>query len=364
MEPQAFVPTAIREYVQAMVNGNSWEPFGWAGALKNAQDEVSKVDRQIKSASKLGASRQLDDLRQKKQSAEAHRDALSRAVSCLTRFVEDRRMVEAYRLLVTEIADDQEWKQFITAAWQAQRGFHNYREQLSTATTLKVEIADSAEALANLLNRFAKIGINVPSEFCSIPELLRQTDNHELQGHNLDMWRSMRRYILGELPRQERSTGPLAEVVANEALKVKIRVLAKNDVAQTPPEEDARFMAAYAWATAPDFSALLGTLASAARKFEPQLDEMSGAALTRQSHGTNEYLRAFGHLLTAVYRFKLSKSVVQAMAIVAEVVINSPDVLVSLGDVKSALGRKGETLTEGSHKKQRVKSAERRKLKS
>jgi len=87
----------------------------------------------------------------------------------------------------------------------------------------------------------------------------------------------------------------------------------------------------------PSVTALLQTMASVARKFKPSEDGCIGAAISsRKNNPKIEYLRAFGYLLT-VYKFKLTKTMKQAMAITANVVINDPDVDVTYEDVQYSL---------------------------
>jgi hypothetical protein len=93
----------------------------------------------------------------------------------------------------------------------------------------------------------------------------------------------------------------------------------------------------YAWGTAPEFSALLETVASAARDFKPSETGMIGAAIeSRQRSPKTEYLRAFGNLLTDVHGIALTTPIMQAMAITANVVINLPDVYVTYDDVRKS----------------------------
>ena len=61
-----------------------------------------------------------------------------------------------------------------------------------------------------------------------------------------------------------------------------------------------------------------------------------------------EYLRAFGHLLSNNHSFTLTKKIMQAMAIVANVVINLPDVDVTYDDVRKALKKQGGEQVENS----------------
>ena len=111
-------------------------------------------------------------------------------------------------------------------------------------------------------------------------------------------------------------------------------------------------MLRYAWGTAPDFSELLDTVTKAGRAFKPSESGMIGAAIeSRQKSPKTEYLRAFGNLLTDVHNFALTTPIMQAMAIVANVVINLPDVDVTYDDVRKALAKLGGERLENSGEK-------------
>ena len=142
---------------------------------------------------------------------------LAGEVDCLQRLAHDAQMRDAFALLTREFTDDGQWRNFIRSAWAARMDFKPYRDRMKRAAELKDEIADAAETLAKLINQFSGLGFdNGPGELYSIPELLRQTDNHEMQDHNLHMWRSMRRRILGDLPREDVSVNGGREVPQGE----------------------------------------------------------------------------------------------------------------------------------------------------
>jgi hypothetical protein len=251
-------------------------------------------------------------------------------------------MREAYALLTREFTDDRQWRGFIYAAWAARVDFAKYRDRLKEAKELAAEIAETAETLAKLIRQFSETGIEGPSEFYSIRELLRQTDNHEMEGYNLHMWRSMRRYILGDPPERDVQDEKPAEEGGEPVPPIKIVRVLVDEKPEITPKEERRNMLRYAWGTAPEFSALLETVASTARSFKPSAPEAIGAAIkTRQHNPKTEYLRAFGHLLTDVHRFALTTPIMKAMAITATVVIDLPDVDVTYDDVRKALARLG-----------------------
>jgi len=318
MDFPAYVPAAVRAYITALIEGDSGVPMGWQGSLADAERRLAEIDEKIQSSIRLGKGDCLPGLRIEREEAVAHRNSLAGDVDCLRRLARDATMRDAYALLTREFADDRQWRGFIYAAWAARADFAKYRSRLRRAAELTGEIAQAAEALARLIRQFADTGINGPFEFYSVPELLRQTDNHEMEGRNLHMWRSMRRVVLGDTP-------------------------------ETAPEEKARNMLRYAWGTAPEFSALLETVASAARAFKPSATGMIGAAIeSRQRSPKAEYLRAFSSLLTDVHDIAMTTPVMKAMAVTANVVIDLPDVYVTYDDVRKTLAKLGVERLENS----------------
>lgn len=350
MDFPVYVPAAVRAHITTLIEGNSWEPQGWATFLASAEESLSIIEREIETYLRRGEDDYLPSLRIQKAEALAHRDRLAGDVDCLLRLAHDAQMRDAVALLTREFTDDKQWRNFIGAAWAARGDFAKYRDRLKRAAELKGKIADAADKLAKLVSQFSETSTSGPSEFYSIPELLRQTDNHEIQGHNLHMWRSMRQHVLGDLPKRD---APETKPTGGEQMPpVEIVIVPTGEKAEIDPEEEARNMLRYAWGTAPDFSALLGTMANAARSFKPSESGMIGAAIeSRQRSAKTEYLRAFGNLLADVHGFVLTTPIMQAMAIVANVVINLPDVDVTCDDVRKALAKLGGERLENSGEK-------------
>jgi hypothetical protein len=307
MDFPAYVPAAVRAHVLTLIEGDAREPVGWAASLAFAEESLARINRAIEGYLRRGEDDYLPSLRAQKAEALAHRDAIAGDLDCLRRLAHDGRMADAYALLTREFTDDQQWRGFIRAAWSARIDFAKHRDRLRRAAELKDDIADAAERLARLIREFSEKDANGPGELYSIPELLRRTDNHEMRGHNLHMWRAMRRHVLG-------------------------------DPSGTDSDDQARDSLRYAWGTAPGVPELLDTMASAARGFKPGESGMIGAALeSRQQSPKAEYLRAFASLLTDVHGFILNPRLMRAMAVVATVVINSPDIDVSYDDVRKRL---------------------------
>lgn len=352
MDFQAYVPAAVRTHIRTLIEGDSREPQGWAASLENAEETLARIDRAIEKYGRRGEDDYLPSLRIQRAEALAHRDRLAGDVGCLRRLAQDARMADAFALLTRIFTDDKQWRNFTHAAWVARVDFTKYRDRMKQARELKGEIADAAETLAKLIRQFADTGITGPNELYSIPELLRQTDNHEMQDRNLHMWRSMRQHVLGDLPRRDVPETTAAGESIEPTSPIEIVTLPIGEKAKVDPEEEARNMLRYAWGTAPDFPELLATVANAARAFKPSESGMIGAAIeSRQRSPKTEYLRAFANLLTDVHKFELTTPIMRAMAIVANVVINLPDVDVTYDDVRKALPKLvGERLGNSGEK--------------
>jgi hypothetical protein len=338
MDFPAYVPAAVRAHITSLIEGDSYEPYGWAASLANTDESIAQIDREIKTYIRRGEDDYLDGLRTQKAEAQAHRDLLAADLDCLCRLGSDTRMRDAFALLTTEFTDDQEWRSFIRAAWAARVDYKKHRDRVKRAAELSGEIADAAKMLANLIREFSEIGLHGPDEFYSIAEILRRTDNHGMQGHNLHMWRSMRRHILGELPiRDQPETKIVIENIDLESRPEIARVHVGEKVAMAP-EEEARNTLRYAWGTAPEFPALLDTVANASLAFSPRESGMIGAAIDSRKHSEKAaYVRAFGKLLTDSHGLILNLPIMKAMAFVATVVLNQPEIDVTYDDVRKAL---------------------------
>lgn len=343
MDFPAYVPAAARAHITALIEGDSWEPHGWAASLASANQQLAEIESAIESRTQRGEPEYLDSLRKQRAEAAAHRDRMAGDVDCLRRLAHDDRMQEAYTLLTSELPDDKQLRGFVYAAWAARADYSKYRKRLKRAAELKEEISVTAETLAKLIRQFSDTGINGPSEFYSVPKLLRKTDNHELRGHNLHMWRFMRKHVLGdpqerepEPDNQNEPALPIPEsdrVIELEGVSVHIRrhFVAPGD----PVEHDPLAGLRYGWGVSPDLSELLDTVSKAAREFKPTESGMIGAAIDRRQRSEKtEYLRAFANLLIDVHHIDLTNTVMRAMAIVANVAINQPDIAVMLGDVR------------------------------
>ncbi len=318
----AYVPAPVRAHITALLDGDKREPFGWVSALASAEEQLSKIERAIEGKTQRAEIEYLPSLREQKAEAVKHRDMLANNVECLRRLAHDERMSDAFELLTSEFSNNEHWRGFIYAAWAARMDYKHYRERLERVKKLRDEIADTSKKLAGLLRDISTVCFSYwPSEFFSIPELLRNTDNHEMQDHNLHMWRSMRRHVLGDPPRcdipesEPKETGKPTSAPEIEIVRV---FLEPGEKPEIDPAEEGRNTLRYAWGAVPNLPALLDTVVKAAREFTPSESGMIGAAIVSRQHSVKtEYLRAFGNLLTDVHHLTLTINIMKAMAIVA-----------------------------------------------
>lgn len=311
MDFPAYVPAAVRAEIARSINGDLRRPIGLTEAVASVEHRLVELEGEIERATGRGEVNYLDSLRKQRAIVAAEHDELVSDLDCVQRLALDPRMREAYVLLAGEFDNDGQWENFVDAAYMARRDYSKVRDRRKRADELREDIADSADGLARAIRQLAETGIEMPGEFYSIPELLRQADNYDEEG-------------VGRTAFLHPGTGKV-EIVQGDALK-----------------------------TAPDLPALLDTLANAARRFQPKIYGMAGAALaSRQQNTKTEYLRAFGFLLTVHrlpnFQIALTTPVMRAMAITANVALNLPDVDVTYDDVRKALSTLHETLIQQVH---------------
>jgi hypothetical protein len=315
-----------------MLDGDEDGP-GWRDALAKAERRLSVANQRLRAFPKDG-----DKTSKGVLARESDREAISVGrlkadIGVLERLMSDERMEDSYTLLGGEFTDDAQWRGFAAAAWAANMDYTRVREKLKQARQHRDQIAKTAHELAELLDDTLVPGISWPLEFGDVATLLKNTDNHELEDHNLAMWRVVRKYILGEPPSISDADGrppkPITAVSRN--------IIRAGDKVDRNPAEVLRASINYAWGVAPRLSALLRTLSVAASQFEPREFGFPDAAVrTRQHNAKTEYIRAFGHVLSE-RKITVSRGVMKAMAIAATVAMNHPDVDVTYDDVRKAL---------------------------
>lgn len=340
MDFPAYVPAAVRADIEDRISGGRHSSCGLAQSLVKAESALSDVESKLQAAIQSGDTYDCDLMRSEKLYAKKHRDGYAEEIQCLQRLAHDARMQAAYATLVLEFSDDRQWRNLIYAAWAARVDYSKFREKLKQAESLKSEIADTADKLAALISQFGATGVYGPSEFYSVETLLEHTDNHELNGHDFHMWRDMRKHIFGNnkavavVEDDDESDG------ASEIVSPRICFVASDTPLVINPVEQARATLRYAWEKSPPLSALITTLATAARAFTPAEGGMIGAAIkTRQSNPATEYIRAFAHLLTDQHRFILNTSMMKAMAVIATVVIGEDDTDITYDNVRKIVAK-------------------------
>lgn len=178
-------------------------------------------------------------------------------VAFLRRFEKkDESIKEMFSYLDKANLSDASKKQFLNCAWAALTDYTKYRAAKNKAEKLNQDIAAKAEELAGLLDDIQGHGLSdVPIEFYDVRTLLHETDNRR----DLTWWCANRNNLTGK------SAGENA---------------------------------LYAWGIAPSLADLLGTVAKAARNYEPSFYGRIGAAISKgQLSLRTEFIRAFGHEL-------------------------------------------------------------------
>jgi len=327
MDFPSYVPEAARKKINSYLDGEPERDIpGFVEILEVAEANLSGM--------------KADDPARPDQARRIK--ALSSNIDCLRRLGNDARMIEAYELLGREFTSDEQWDKFIAAAWGASQSYTSARDGVKQAKKLTDDIESTAKKLSKLIRQLEGTGVeNIPIELHSIPDLLRRTDNHEMQGHNLRMWQA----LLGDLPAPS-PTDPSPPAGESRVFPIPHFVEEGEEV-----EHDPRLALRYAWDKAPDIPALLDAVGEVASQFKPRRDGVVGAAIkSRKQSDKQDYLRAFVWrlddlgLMAASEKegdldFTLPLSVVKAAAVVAEVVINHPGIDVSRLDVRDAIAK-------------------------
>lgn len=335
----SYLPLAVRDYVAEFMEGAN----GSGGFVSYRDEKAKELESVRQRISELEKSGDLvsAEMREKYESIKQEHDYLDGHIKCVQRLAVDMRMQDAYALLAAELTDALEWEHFLYSAWAARMDYGPYKERLNRAKQIRDEIARTADNLANLLREITDSGMSYPNEFYHIRSLLERTDNIE-NVHNYSMWQVQRPVVLGQHPREESPAAAPSGLASSDKQPVFHLVLQHPGDEQAPapinPREQMRNAVSRAWETSPPFSALLETVSQAAREYEPQLTGKIAAALSsRKGTPHTQYLRAFADLLINTYHFKITTPIQKAMAIVATVALDDPNVDISHDDVRKAL---------------------------
>jgi hypothetical protein len=345
MQFPAYVPAAVRDFITLQIEGKEGWWKGLAARAVEAEQELSEIKQAIEVRILRNENEYVVGLRRKEAETQKIYSSLIEELECLRRLIHDARMRDAYALLTLEISDDEQWRCFINAAYVAQDNYAEWRNHLKQAEEEKEKIADAANKLAYLIENFSKNGVQGPPEFYSVRDLLRITECDDPSENNRYIWQAVRKDVLGERrkelepDKQRQLDSPLPEVGersrrSNSRIpRIRIQFVSSEDVVEHDPLAPLR----YGWEKAPRLSALLRTVAKVARDFEPREDGMIGAAVnTRQGSTKTAYIRALAYLLCNARKFALTNRLMRAMAIIANVVINSPDIDITYDDVRKA----------------------------
>jgi hypothetical protein len=324
MEFCDFVPRAARSYILEIIDG---KPPRWNGLQHLADKAKERLDQVLqKNQDKVGLRSLLSPAEVKERCrAEAHYQQLLGDLAAVKRLGTDPRMEAAYKALHKKFRKDEPLRQFLFAAWSARISFLRHRDALNRATILSKEIAVDAEHLAAKIRDLFDSFPDTPLELHSIPELLRQTDNNQLDGHNRGMWRLYRGVILGDPPIDQKDASPKKQDLLMEP---------------TPPTDADVYRAnlRYAWTLAPDFAELLSKIAETMGDFVPQKTGYIGAGIgSREVNEKTAYIRALYKLLKDAHGFKIDLPIRQAIAAVTAVMLNNPDIDVTTDDVTKAI---------------------------
>jgi cell division protein FtsB len=343
-----YLPNAVRDYVVEFMDGANG-----SGGFVTYRDEKAKELEAIKQhISELEKSGDLvsAETREKYGDIKQEHDHLDSHIKCMERLALREQMQEAYAKLSTVLVDVLQWEHFLYAAWAARMDYAPYKKRLERTKKVSDDIAKTADNLAALLREITDSGMSYPNEFYHIRTLLERTDNTENLNDN-SMWQVQRPVVLGLHPRKGTAQ---TDHGSSDKPPVFSIILQHPGDEQEPidPREQMRNAVSHAWEKAPPFSALLETVAQAAREYEPQpTGKIAAAISSHKGTAHTQYLRAFADLLINTYHFEISAPILNAMAIMATVAFDDPDVDISYDDVRKAIAKMKSKPPEDSTEK-------------
>jgi hypothetical protein len=231
---------------------------------------------------------------------------------CLVRLANDERMRQAYADLSRQFDDDERWHKLAWAATTSDIEFRPHMIGLAHAAGLCERISDVSDYLCYLLDEIDDTNVEIPA-FYAMSALVKE-EGEELMDDLL--WLRVRTVI-----------AQVAEKAEVTAIKIRKRQLDARDP--------------FAWRF---------------RQIEynsPHQSVLASALKTRQSNRKTQYLRAFGCGLTLDDPGALTPTVQKAMADIATVMINDPDIVVTYDDVRGLFGRRKRNAARNSRKKAR-----------
>ena len=218
----------------------------------------------------------------------------------LIRFTQDERMREVYAWLATEYDDDESWHNLVWAATIALADFRVYRAQLRNVSGLCREIAAASNYVLWLLEQLEDFEVNIPRLY-SLVALLDEGPGCKRVIPDDLVWLRLRD-VLGEIARTASTT----------ASDIDHR---RRDAADP-----------FTW--------------SFTEQKSPENIILARALITRQNNKKTGYLRALGCGLMLRDSSALTLNVQKAMAGIATVAINDPDVVVTYDDVRAVFAQR------------------------
>jgi hypothetical protein len=294
-----WVPDAVQERVRSMIFGLPNQGIGRRGWRRNAISEG-----RVEEAAEILEEEQL--------------------LLCLSG-VDDDRMREAFQLLKKSSLSDRHLSLYVDCAFVSRVNYSVLRTTIKTRHNIKQRVNTLARELAQLLRE----------DWAAVSNI------HRIDGFALRNILSRSKKTFPYKGDRWKKTTTSAFARKNQADTIR---LWRNQKSQITGADLGL------WFAAPSLADLLDTLAT---DFDPSSEIMEGlleAAINRQENLKTEYIRGFGMLL-ADCNLELggpvitdfSADVFQAIAITTNVVLNEPDIDVSLKDVKQTLKFSGIT---------------------
>lgn len=313
MKLPKYVPDAVRQHAESYLNQ-------YESLLAQYKAEAAELIQKTGSAKDP---EQQDKLRKKLEEKSKSISNLSQDTTKISGLIQDFQMKDVYRILADEFGDDPDQKsvRFIHSAWAAWIDYQKYRDRIRTASELSPEIAKAAKELAALLDQVVQDEPGCPTEFYSISELLRSTNNPA----DPVMWAVMRPKLLGDDSREANQSNQPTPSTDDPPQTIQLGKL----------DQDAL---RYAWTISPKIPCLLKQLAISAEEYTPVEGDYIGTGISGRKQCTKtEYLRGFASLLRE-HKIEITPNIKRAITTTTNVILlGINDGGVSSDDVRKVL---------------------------
>jgi hypothetical protein len=321
MKFPGYVPAPAQKKILEMLDGgdeSNW-PEGLQGALAKSEEKLAEITNDIKAASQINDIESIDELYRWQNNAAQERDLYQRQVDCLYRLAQDKRIKGAYSKLTIDIAEDEQWGQFIEAAVVCLIDYSEPRRNVKKSNQLAKDISECCEKLAGLLqDQFDCLGPYTHGEQLSLRHILLHTDS-EL---NSEKWLMNR--------------GDLFGLILPDTNSDQWKVLL--DRQKT-------------WGAAPSVSDLVKMVGKASQQHTHNKLKFTNIGIhSRKTNERFDYLRNFAYLLFTVRKYPITPNIKHAMATTASVAFEQPTDF-SYSDVDQAIKSVSSYLKEHSIEK-------------